>query len=69
MDSVVVNRLLELTKKSDSKIAVAAIHALGEGGPITQEVIDRLVEISKKSDAELQLAGISALGRIFRRRK
>jgi hypothetical protein len=53
MQSSVLNRLLELTKTSDNRVAIAAIHALGEGGPVSQDVVDRLMDISKKYDMEL----------------
>lgn len=69
MDSSVVSRLLDLSKKADKKAAVAAIQALGEGGPTSQEVIERLLELSRRSDEEIMVASISALGRIYRRRR
>ncbi|RCL22207.1 HEAT repeat domain-containing protein [Enterobacter sp. GER_MD16_1505_Eko_090] len=68
MEHDVVTRLIELTRKSDNRIAVSAIYALGEGAPTTREVIARLLELTNKADPELAAASASALGRIFRRR-
>lgn len=68
MEYAVVTRLIELTRKTDNKIALGAIYALGEGGPTTHEVVSRLLELTKKSDPEIVAASASALGRIFRRR-
>lgn len=68
MEYAVVNRLLELTKKADNKIALGAIYALGEGGPASHEVISRLLELTKKADPEIVAGSASALGRIYRRR-
>ncbi|MCK6909142.1 HEAT repeat domain-containing protein [Enterobacter roggenkampii] len=68
MENAVVTRLVELTRKTDNKVAVSAIYALGEGGPTSREVISRLLELTNKVDSEIAAASAAALGRIFRRR-
>ena len=67
-EHAVVTRLIELTRKSDNRVTVSAIYALGEGGPTTRDVNARLLELTNKSDPELAAASASALGRISRPR-
>lgn len=68
MISEVSDRLLALTRNSNSDIQAAAAIALGEGSSTTSAVIDRLLELTRNSDPKVQIGAITALGRIYRRR-
>jgi hypothetical protein len=68
MQQAVVNRLLLLTNDLVKDVKIAAIQALGEGAPATQEVEARLMVLTNDLVKDVKVAAINALGRIYRKR-
>lgn len=67
MPQNIITLLIGLVGTGGSSTRIAAITALGEGAPVTQEVIACLENAANHGGADTRVAAISALGRLFRR--
>ncbi|MDU6227924.1 MAG: HEAT repeat domain-containing protein [Enterobacter asburiae] len=65
MPQYIIDLLIGLVGTGGSSTRIAALTALGEGAPATQEVIDCLQRATEHGGADTRAAAISALGKLF----
>lgn len=66
MPESIINLLIGLVGTGGSSTRIAALTALGEGAPATQEVIACLENAARRGGVDTRTAAIAALGRLFR---
>lgn len=64
----IINLLIELASTGADATRAAALYALGEGAPPTDDVISTLTRATSFGSIATREAAIKALGRIHRRR-
>ncbi|MDH0356878.1 HEAT repeat domain-containing protein [Morganella sp. GD04133] len=67
MPTQVIDRLIELTRDTNSEVKAAAAYALGETGyRLSDKIVGRLIDMTKDTSPIVKIAAAKALGRLLR---
>ncbi|HID6520259.1 TPA: hypothetical protein ACXG25_002682 [Klebsiella aerogenes] len=67
MTQDIIDLLIRNVESGGASTRMAALKALGEGAPATNEVIACLKKAAEEGGSDTRCAALSALGRIFRK--
>ncbi|HCD3924308.1 MULTISPECIES: hypothetical protein [unclassified Raoultella] len=67
MTQDIIDLLIRNVESGGASTRVAALKALGEGAPATNEVITCLKKAAEEGGSDTRCAALTALGRIFRK--